>query len=302
MTEQVSQKLAELHEQSAALVAVYDPDDRLRYANAAFRASYYVEPDETPLWSDLMRRNWQLGRGAIITHPDIDAWLASAIARRGKLQRRAFEADLIDGRWLWVVETILPDGWMLYIATDITELRTEERELRQLRDFATRASQTDELTDISNRRHMWFMLENLLNGAHVSQSRGGCLCLFDLDFFKQINDRFGHQAGDLVLVDFARTVQQTIRLRDGFGRIGGEEFMLIMPDTSIIHAKTIIERVFAAIHKRRPIPDDPEFTYTFSAGLTQIRADDTPQSAYSRADQALYQAKNEGRDCLILAA
>lgn len=296
--EQVSEKLASLREESAALIAVYDPEDRLRYANADFRKTYSVEPDETPLWPDLMRRNWQAGRGAIIAHPDIDAWLASAISRRGKVPRRAFESDLVDGRWLWIVETVQPDGWMLFIATDITELRREERELRQLRDLATRASETDELTDISNRRYMWSLLENLLVGTHPSGTRQGCLCLFDLDLFKQINDRFGHQAGDMVLVDFARTVQGNIRLRDGFGRIGGEEFMLLMPDTSILHAKKIVDRVFGAIHERRPLPDNQDFSYTFSAGLAEIKAGDTPQAVYSRADQA----KHEGRDRLALAA
>lgn len=300
--EQIANKLTELREESAALIAVYDPEDRLRYANAAFRKAYCVEPGETPLWPDLMRRNWQAGRGAIIAHPDIEAWLASAISRRGKVPRRAFETDLIDGRWLWIVETVQPDGWMLFIATDITELRRKERELRQLRDLATRAAQTDELTDISNRRHMWALLENLLDGAHPSGARQGCLCLFDLDLFKQINDRFGHQAGDTVLVDFARTVQGNIRLRDGFGRIGGEEFMLLMPDTSILHAKKIVDRIFAAVHARRPLPNAEDFTYTFSAGLAEIKAEDTPQSVYSRADQALYQAKHDGRDRLMLAA
>lgn len=300
--EQVSEKLASLREESAALIAVYDPEDRLRYANAAFRKTYCVETDETPLWPELMRRNWQAGRGAIIAHPDIDAWLASALSRRGKVPRRAFESDLVDGRWLWIVETVQPDGWMLFIATDITELRREERELRQLRDLATRASETDELTDISNRRHMWALLENLLSGTHPPGTCPGCLCLFDLDLFKQINDRFGHQAGDTVLVDFARTVQGNIRLRDGFGRIGGEEFMLLMPDTSILHAKKIVDRVFAAIHQRRPLPNAEDFAYTFSAGLAEIKAGDTPQAVYSRADQALYQAKHEGRDRLALAA
>ena len=301
-TDQVSEKLASLREESAALIAVYDPEDRLRYANAAFREAYFVAPGETPLWTELMRRNWEAGRGAIISHPDIDAWLASAISRRGKVPRRAFESDLVDGRWLWIVEAVQPDGWMLFVATDITELRREERELRQLRDFATRASQTDELTDISNRRHMWRQLEDLLSGTHPSGTRQGSLCLFDLDLFKHINDRFGHQAGDTVLVDFARTVQGSIRLRDGFGRIGGEEFMLLMPDTSILNAKKIVDRIFAAIHERRPLLNAPDFSYTFSAGLTEIKIDDTPQAIYSRADQALYQAKHEGRDRLTLAA
>lgn len=300
--EEVTAKLAELGEGSDALIAAFDPDDRLRYANAAFRSAYVVDQDEVVSWSELMRRNFRAGRGAIISHPDFEAWLATALSRRGKAPRRAFESDLIDGRWLWIVETVQPDGWMLLVATDITELRRDERELRQLRDFATRASQTDELTDISNRRHVWSLLENLLAGDYVADTREGCLCLFDLDFFKQINDRFGHQTGDRVLIDFARTVQNGIRLKDGFGRIGGEEFMLLMPDTSLVSARKIVDRLFDAVHRRRPLAEAPDFSYTFSAGLTEIHSDDTAQTAYSRADQALYRAKHEGRDRLMLAA
>lgn len=290
-----------LCEDGAALVAVFDPDDRLRYGNAAFRAAYFVAPDEQVTWAALMRRNFEAGRGAAIASRDIDAWLATAQSARGKTPNRSFEIDLLDGRWLWVNETVAADGWMLMSALDITELQADERELRQHRDMARRASLTDELTGVANRRLMLSSLETLLSGR-AETGTGGCVCLLDIDFFKRVNDSYGHMMGDAVLTDFARTVQAKIRRQDTFGRIGGEEFMLILPDASLARGKAIADRVLAAVRNRHPISQDPSFSYTCSAGLAEIRALDTVEAVYSRADQALYQAKNGGRDRLALAA
>ncbi|MBX4915206.1 GGDEF domain-containing protein, partial [Rhizobium bangladeshense] len=85
-------------------MAVYDGDDRLRYANSAFRSAYFIEPEETPLWPDLMRRNFHLGRGTVIRTENFEEWLRSTQSRRGKIGYRAFETDLSDGRWLWMTE------------------------------------------------------------------------------------------------------------------------------------------------------------------------------------------------------
>ncbi|MBO3759197.1 sensor domain-containing diguanylate cyclase [Ciceribacter sp. L1K22] len=295
-------QLTELQENSPALIAVFDPEDRLAYSNSAYRQAYCVAVGETPLWADIMRRNHHLIRGAVIRTDDFEAWLASAIARRGKQTQRSFEVDLLDGRWFLMTETVQPDGWMLAIAVDITELRTDERELRQHRDFARRASQTDDLTGVANRRYMMSMLEDLLNGRHGGPARSGCVALFDIDFFKGVNDRFGHLAGDEVLIDFARTVQAGIRLRDGFGRIGGEEFMLVLPDTSPEQAQNIVDRILGSVRGRRPLNGDLGFGYTSSAGLAVVLPDDTLESLYARVDKALYAAKRGGRDRLMIAA
>ncbi len=144
--------LAELYGETSVLVALYDGQDRLRYANPAFRAAYHLDSTETPLWPDLMRRNFLARRGTVIRADDFEAWLTSTVARRGKTGFRAFETDLMDGRWLWMTETVQSDGWMLCIASDITALRADDRTVRQDRDRAIRAAETDELTGVSNRR------------------------------------------------------------------------------------------------------------------------------------------------------
>jgi diguanylate cyclase (GGDEF)-like protein len=299
---QISERLAELQEESAVLIALYDQDDRLRYANAAFRSTFALEPDECPFWAELMRRNTKACKGTIIRAADFETWLVSAQSRRGKLPFRAFETDVVDGRWLWMTETVQKDGWMLCVASDITHLKASERDVRQDRDFALKASQTDELTSISNRRFMMAALESLVKRQASAEAASGCICIIDLDFFKRINDLYGHQTGDDVLVDFARRVHPLVRRRDSFGRIGGEEFMLILPDTVLTQGAAIIDRVLSAVRGARPIRSVPAFSYTCSAGLAELHTGETAREIYARADEALYHAKQSGRDRLRIVA
>ncbi|MGO4437365.1 diguanylate cyclase domain-containing protein [Rhizobium sp. RAF56] len=298
----LSERLAALQCVSSVLVALYDEGDRLRFANAAFRSAFALEETETPLWSELMRRNTSAGKGTIIRTNEFETWLVSAQSRRGKLPFRAFETDLVDGRWLWMTETVDERGWMLCIASDITHIRANERDLRQDRDHAVRVSQTDELTSISNRRFMMAALENLVLRDPDANPGRGCVCIIDLDFFKRINDQLGHHAGDAVLIDFARRVQPLLRRRDSFGRIGGEEFMLILPDTSLAQGEMAIERILHAVRRARPLDTAPEFSYTCSAGLVELRPGETAREVSCRADAALYDAKQNGRDRLKIVA
>ncbi|OYZ89539.1 MAG: diguanylate cyclase [Rhizobiales bacterium 17-65-6] len=301
-----SETLAQLHEHTPVLVAAYDMFDRLRYANASFRSAFFLEPGEAPFWGDLMRRNFHAGRGTVIRTADFEAWLISTQSRRGKIGFRAFETDLIEGRWLWMTETVQPNGWMLCIASDITSLRAEERSVRQDRDLAIKASHTDDLTGVANRRYVIARIEDMLsrNGrlpGHGGEAGvAGCVAALDLDNFKYINDHYGHQAGDLILRDFARRIQGQVRRRDCFGRIGGEEFVLVFPDTSITQARLLVEQMLATIQMSRPLPQRPDFAYTFSAGVAAAIPGESATDIYGRADKALYRAKMAGRNCILL--
>ncbi|MDQ0390357.1 GGDEF domain-containing protein [Labrys monachus] len=294
--------IAGLQENSAALLAVYDQEDRLQYANKAFREAYSVAPGEKILWADIMRRNYLARRGTPIDDADFEAWLTATSSRRGKVAHRTFESDLKDGRWLWITETTQPDGWSIYVALDITSLRTGERELRVMQDRALRASLTDDLTAVSNRRHIKGLLEQFMDGRGGNWSRKVCVCMLDIDHFKQVNDRYGHEMGDVVLINFARTVQKNIRLSDGFGRVGGEEFMLIMPDIKLEEAVVVVDCVLDAVRFSPVESQDQQVHYTCSAGIAEVQEGDTPKSIYMRADAALYAAKREGRDRLKIAA
>ncbi|MBN8953573.1 MULTISPECIES: GGDEF domain-containing protein [unclassified Rhizobium] len=293
MDEMVEQ-LLRLCATSSTLIAVYDSEDRLRYANDAFRLAFFIDPDETPLWPDLMRRNFELGRGTVIRSSDFDGWLRSTQSRRGKIGYRAFETDLTDGRWLWMTETVQKNGWMLCVASEITTLRAGDRSVRQDRDQAIRASQTDELTGVANRRFVMARVDDMLIGAR--DGGAGCLAVFDIDNFKLINDRHGHDAGDLVLRDFAHRLHQYVRRTDCFGRVGGEEFVLVMPGTGLQDAIELTERMLTTIRFSRPLPNSPDFGYTCSAGIAACIETDSAPDLYRRADQALYAAKLSGRD------
>ncbi|WP_179039522.1 GGDEF domain-containing protein [Rhizobium leguminosarum] len=288
------EQLLHLSEHTETLIAVYDSHDRLQYANDAFRSVYFIEPDETPLWPDLMRRNFELARGTVIQTSNFDEWLRSTQSRRGKIGNRAFETDLHDGRWFWMTEAVQNNGWMLCIASDITGLRVHGRIVRQDRDQAIKASYTDELTGVANRRFVMARVDDML--AAAKDGSDGCLAVFDIDNFKHINDRLGHHAGDVVLRDFAHRIHHSVRRNDCFGRVGGEEFVLVMPATGPEDAIAMVERMLTVIRFSRPLPDSPDFSYTCSAGIAACAPSDSASDLYRRADQALYAAKLSGRD------
>ncbi|MCD5362164.1 MULTISPECIES: GGDEF domain-containing protein [Chromobacterium] len=297
MTDDIFPSMLALLHDSATLVALFDQHDVLRYANPAFRHAFDLTPTESLSWSELMRRNHLRGQGARIETDDIETWLRSACSRRGKLPYRAFEADLRDGRWMWMSETMSANGWMLCQASEITELRADRRALRQERDVALRAAQTDPMTGISNRTHLMQLLELLLQRQR-GQHAPACLAILDLDHFKRINDQEGHPAGDQVIRSFVHTVRGLLRQRDGFGRLGGEEFMILLPHTMLADAEARCGRVLAAVRADRPLAAKPELGYSCSIGLTTLRRDDDIAACYARADEALYHAKGSGRDCL----
>lgn len=288
--------LLQLFEAAPVLVAAYDGFDRLRYANTAFRDAFFVEPGEEPLWPELMRRNFHANRGTIIRADDFEAWLLATQSRRGKTAFRAFETDLVDGRWLWMTETVRDPGWMLCVASDITSLKAKTRSVRQDRDFAIKASYTDELTGVANRRFVTARIEDMLRRHDVGEISHGCLCVLDIDYFKNINDRFGHQTGDVILRDFARKIHAQVRRTDCFGRIGGEEFVLALPATPVEQATLILERMLAAIRRSKPVKERPDLRYTFSAGIAAIQPGDNALNLFSRADRSLYMAKLGGRN------
>ena len=247
-----------------------------------------------------MRRNYANNEGARIETDDFEGWLASVRSRRGKQAYRSFEVDLCDGRWFLMTQTQDPQGWMLVISCDISSLRTEERSLRVERDVALIAAQTDVLTGISNRAHIFKLLADQIRYLQRGSKPCG-LAVIDLDNFKEINDTYGHQCGDTVLRNFSSIVSGTLRRVDGFGRVGGEEFILLLPGTERSQVEVIVHRILQLVRQARPLPEFPEFGHTCSAGLLMLRSDLDSSTSFKMADEALYEAKRSGRDRLVWA-
>jgi diguanylate cyclase len=161
-------------------------------------------------------------------------------------------------------------------------------------------AELDELTGSYNRRCIMRMLDEEI--ARGRRSEAPCsIALIDLDWFKRINDAFGHPTGDEVLRTFAITMFANIRNVDRFGRYGGEEFLLVLPDTFTDGAAQILERLRKIIADLDWSAFSPGMRVTISAGVTTLRPDETPDTFLARADGALYEAKARGRNRIASA-
>jgi diguanylate cyclase (GGDEF)-like protein len=169
-----------------------------------------------------------------------------------------------------------------------------EKALGTINELAIR----DELTGVHNRRYLLSLIEKEKERSDRN-GRAFCLCLLDIDFFKRINDTWGHAAGDTVLRAFAGIVQGKVRGSDSFGRYGGEEFLLMLPETPSADAMVLAERVRAAIEKMRCLEGGSEIALTVSIGVADYRIGEAVGLAVARADEALYLAKSSGRNRVV---
>ncbi|EIM29717.1 diguanylate cyclase (GGDEF) domain-containing protein [Microvirga lotononidis] len=191
--------------------------------------------------------------------------------------------------------TVLPNGWVLTVGADITALKHNEKTLRQAHNAAVLASQTDLLTGLPNRRHILTLLEEAM-AARAASGSSLCVTMIDIDRFKSINDTHGHDAGDEVLRHFASVFQATLGSQGSIGRVGGEEFLIFLPNTGVLDAARLIEQVRQACARGEFWKGEGARPYSFSAGLVEVRSEDDRDSILSRADRALYAAKREGRN------
>jgi diguanylate cyclase len=170
--------------------------------------------------------------------------------------------------------------------------RTVELRLAYLR--IEELAQTDELTGLPNRRSIVKMLDDEIARGH--RGTPCSVAMIDIDWFKRINDTYGHPAGDEVLRTVAITVFANIRANDRFGRYGGEEFLLVLPGTARDEAALIVERLRAMIAELDWNAFAIDMAVTISAGIASLAPDDSSDAILARADRALYAAKAGGRN------
>jgi diguanylate cyclase len=189
------------------------------------------------------------------------------------------------------------------LAGQLSALRSQQQRqkhelraaLEQVRQLATH----DELTGLPNRRQAQELLAHEERKALRGQA-SVCCCLIDIDYFKQVNDTKGHHAGDLALQLFSRTLGSALRAGDVLARWGGEEFMLLMPSTTLAEATQVMARLRERCADARHWVQQPDLQVTFSAGLSALVAGEPSQQLVARADAALYKAKRQGRDRTVV--
>jgi diguanylate cyclase (GGDEF)-like protein len=246
--------------------------------------------------------------------------LFSLDVRRARLLA-LFSATVLTATVGWMCYTdpanYVPDVELVYLAFEwITLLGISALSVRMgaLRDHMRRQklaleeslklsrglAMQDELTGLANRRHML----SILKAEHARQQRTEqplSLVLLDLDHFKRVNDTYGHLAGDGVLKSFADATSSTLRSSDVLSRWGGEEFLLLLPETAAQEAELCVERMRQCLAKGTFDSVEPNLKVTFSAGLSICRPGVSLEAAIERADKALYRAKAQGRNCTLRA-
>lgn len=203
--------------------------------------------------------------------------------------------------FLLVVLMLPTIGWLTGTLSAIrNKLRQQklqlESALQQNRLLATQ----DELTSLSNRRHMTALMVDE-RGRQQRNRAPISMVLMDIDHFKRINDSCGHQAGDQVLQIFADVIAHGLRAGDALARWGGEEFLLMLPNTTAEDALTCVERMRGQLAARSFEHIAPKLTVTFSAGIGVCGMEDRTDTIIERADRAMYRAKTTGRNRTVVA-
>jgi len=239
---------------------------------------------------------------------EIDGLLAMLSAVEVEEQRllavRTAASDRVNRQTDWNNYALAGVGVIFFLIAGMaaySTMRAQNRTRRMAEQLRLSAT-TDELTGLANRRAFLHALEIALATARRT-GRPLSVAVADVDFFKRVNDQFGHGGGDEVLQALSRIAEQTMRAGDLVGRLGGEEFAILMPDTDEIAARIACERLRGAISGRKiRLKSGEEIAITLSTGVALLAPSDDRDKLVRRADAALYQAKEGGRDQVRLAA
>ena len=186
------------------------------------------------------------------------------------------------------------------ILKDITDQKHTEKQLESLNLRLEHEANHDPLTGALSRRAILDILDRELARAKRSDTYL-CIGMCDIDYFKHVNDKYGHQAGDDVLSCFVKTIQDTLRTYDFLGRYGGEEFLMIIPDSLTSPEQGAYERVRKKIADRKMDTRSGKLSVTVSIGITTSNGSESANDVIAKADAALYRAKENGRNQLAFA-
>ncbi|MEQ7872448.1 diguanylate cyclase [Sphingomonas sp. ASV193] len=286
------QRFRLIAEQASDIILHVRPDGSILYCSPSMARNSGFDPGNV------------LGRNALgLVLPDdrdaVAAHHAAILADPATEQKYEFRGLRADGRAVWyesaVRALLAPDGTVegtISFLRDVDARKAAEATLH-------RAAFTDPMTGLPNRRAFDEAVGRRL--AVAGQGRGDCIALFDLDHFKRVNDVYGHDIGDEALRHVARLSRDHVRESDLFARLGGEEFVMLLPDTDISRALQICDRLRRELALTPLISGQLVVRLTVSGGVAPLGANGL-DVALKAADVALYEAKSGGRDQLMLAA
>ncbi|MDX5363571.1 MAG: sensor domain-containing diguanylate cyclase [Pseudazoarcus pumilus] len=243
-------------------------------------------------------------------HPEDRDWVVNycvSQSQAGTDHEADYRALRADGEYVWIRDVVhvvrSPDGEveaLIGFMFDISERKRTEEHVLQLQRELEELSFKDGLTGVANRR----MFDSVFEREWASARRSGkplSLILLDIDFFKEYNDRYGHLAGDDCLRQVATALASAaLRPRDFLARFGGEEFVLVLPETDTTSAVTVAERLRSVV-QQLDIPHEgsavaPHVTISLGIGTRQPGADEDPQAFLDSVDRQMYRAKESGRN------
>ncbi len=246
----------------------------------AIKASYkLVRQERDKLLNALNNRLDKLSRGM---QADIELVNFEKLKANNIAQQQAIETANL--------KTIIILLVALLVGTLAAWLFVQRRRIHQL-------AYIDPLTNAPNRRFMF----NLLTKVFTKTRKGNCIALIDIDHFKKVNDTYGHQTGDEVLVKCSQLIRQRLRNTDQYCRYGGEEFLLLLKDTTVHQAQEVMDDIRRALHAVTSWQStEEEFAVSFSCGLVELSTYEDIDKAIAHCDTLLYTAKSQGRGRTIL--
>ncbi|MCK5919156.1 MAG: diguanylate cyclase [Cocleimonas sp.] len=199
-------------------------------------------------------------------------------------------------RWFDVrteLKSTIGKGVVIVLFNSVDKTKTEALQYAKL-------ASTDPLTKLANRRYIQQLLQQeKSHQKYGHQTEPFSLIMADIDLFKQINDTYGHSCGDYVIETVAKIMRQTIRKVDAVARWGGEEYLLLLPQTSTVEARIVVKKIMNRIHAYAFKWEAQRFNVTLTYGITAYHTGEETNETIKRVDGCLYQGKEMGRDCIV---
>lgn len=286
----------EILNQTKVAIGLMDSEFVYRYCNQTMASILGLPVDRIlgRTQDEVLREARRLNVGVKIDISDIEEALVQLHSIQEKEKIREFITDTLDGRFFNMHRMTLDGGEHVVFGSDITELVIAKRELVSKNEELKFLSSTDELTQINNYRASIEAISSEF--ARVKRNKSPfSLIILDIDHFKLVNDTYGHAPGGEVIKMVAGILNNEIRDYDFCGRIGGEEFIVGLPSTSIDCASEVAERIRISIANSSTLKTNIKVTSSF--GVAEVLAtDESIDVSLGKADKALYQAKEAGRN------